>query len=231
MSILNEKKQHSPQIDPATQCLFCTETTANIESTLSHMAHAHSFFIPDIQYCINIHGLLSYYAEKLTVLNQCLYCTTAGKHFYSLTSVRKHMIEKGHTKLNDDEMEEEEEAAIVESFYDFPDHGLVRNGEVVEAYTNPSTLELVLPHVQKTLGHRSLQKYYKQRLVEQAGQEHDAMALNRVVEEYRLMGVKQLSTAEKATQRQERRSRGAWRLEIGMKSNNLQHHYRDQLLQ
>jgi pre-60S factor REI1 len=40
-----EEEQFSPL-----QCLFCSVESASLDSNLTHMSHAHSFFIPDTEY-------------------------------------------------------------------------------------------------------------------------------------------------------------------------------------
>lgn len=46
-------------------CLFCSHHSKNLLKNLKHMTEAHSFFIPDVEYCIDIQGLLSYLGEKI----------------------------------------------------------------------------------------------------------------------------------------------------------------------
>ena len=42
------------------ECLFCSLKSSNFEENLSHMAHAHSFFLPDFDYITNLPGLIEY---------------------------------------------------------------------------------------------------------------------------------------------------------------------------
>ena len=83
---------------------------------MEHMAREHSFFIPDIEYLVNLPGLLAYLGEKVSIANVCLYCNGKGKGFHSLDAIRDHMISKGHTKLMYDEDDADLEYA---EFYDF----------------------------------------------------------------------------------------------------------------
>lgn len=48
------------------KCLFCTFTSVSLLNRIEHMSITHSFFIPDVEYCIDIKGLLQYLAEKIT---------------------------------------------------------------------------------------------------------------------------------------------------------------------
>lgn len=47
-------------------CLFCPHHSRNFIKNLEHMTIVHSFFIPDIEYCLNMTGLLRYLGEKIT---------------------------------------------------------------------------------------------------------------------------------------------------------------------
>lgn len=80
-------------------CIFCDHHSKNMVNNLKHMSIVHSFFIPDAEYCSDVEGLLSYLAEKVCRDFICLWCNEKGRTFYSVTSVRQHMIEKGHTKM------------------------------------------------------------------------------------------------------------------------------------
>ena len=42
------------------ECLFCSAQSSNLEENLSHMAHAHSFFLPDFDYIKDLSGLIEY---------------------------------------------------------------------------------------------------------------------------------------------------------------------------
>lgn len=80
-------------------CLFCTHQSEDLVENLKHMSVAHSFFIPDTEYCTDIEGLLYYLGEKVANYYICLWCNDRGKTFYSLDAVRKHMVDKGHCQM------------------------------------------------------------------------------------------------------------------------------------
>lgn len=80
-------------------CIFCEHHSKNLVNNLKHMSIAHSFFIPDAEFCCDVEGLLSYLAEKVCRDFICLWCNEKGRTFYSIQGVRQHMIEKGHTKM------------------------------------------------------------------------------------------------------------------------------------
>lgn len=46
-------------------CLFCSHHSSNFVKNLKHMSIAHSFFVPDVEYCIDIQGLMRYLGEKI----------------------------------------------------------------------------------------------------------------------------------------------------------------------
>ena len=42
------------------ECLFCSHTSSSLEKNVTHMSSAHSFFIPDIEYLVDLEGLVTY---------------------------------------------------------------------------------------------------------------------------------------------------------------------------
>lgn len=85
------------------QCLFCTLESPSLEANLTHMSHAHSFFIPNAEDLIDVESLLSYLFAIISVFHECLFC---GRLKNSTFGVRDHMRGKGHCKLNFEEDEE-----------------------------------------------------------------------------------------------------------------------------
>jgi len=99
------------------QCLFCSVPAfKSIDENVSHMAAAHSFFIPDLEYLTDLSGLLSSLGERIAVENACIFCLKKSREFRSLEAVRKHMLDKGHCKIAYDT---ESERLAVSDFYDF----------------------------------------------------------------------------------------------------------------
>ncbi|TFK54375.1 hypothetical protein OE88DRAFT_1675999 [Heliocybe sulcata] len=97
-------------------CLFCPMISSEVSSNLTHMANAHSFFIPDAEFLTDIEGLLTYLCEKVAVGNVCLYCNGKGREFRTLDAVRKHMLDKSHCKIA---YETEDDRLEVSDYYDF----------------------------------------------------------------------------------------------------------------
>lgn len=99
-----------------TSCLFCTHTSSSLSENLTHMASAHSFFIPDADYLIDLPGLITYLGEKIAVGNVCIYCNGKGRELRTLEAARKHMLDKAHCKIAYDTKDDRLE---VSDFYDF----------------------------------------------------------------------------------------------------------------
>ncbi|KAF7971218.1 hypothetical protein HWV62_21622 [Athelia sp. TMB] len=98
------------------QCLFCPETSSSLAANLTHMSAAHSFFVPDAEYLIDLPGLINYLGEKIAVGNVCIYCNGKGREFRTLDAVRKHMLDKSHCKIA---YAVESEKLEISDYYDF----------------------------------------------------------------------------------------------------------------
>ena len=78
------------------------------------MKQVHSFFISEEDFCVNKEGLLRYLAEKINKGLLCLYCENKGtKDFKTASSLKDHMMDKGHCFMNTDYFDE------YNDFYDF----------------------------------------------------------------------------------------------------------------
>lgn len=108
----------------STQCLFCPEGSSSLADNLTHMSVAHSFFIPDAEYLVDLPGLIQYLGEKIAVGNVCIFCNGKGREFRTLFAVRKHMLDKSHCKIA---YSDENDKLEISDFYDFsssyPDAG------------------------------------------------------------------------------------------------------------
>jgi len=234
-------------------CLFCTQKFETFDENMRHMTKIHSFFIPEIEYLVDSHGLIKYLGEKVSIGNVCLYCSKGTK---SLESVRNHMIDKGHCKIA---YETEVDIMEFDEFYDFTssypdadnddnwvfvsddeaendDEG---NDELPKITVYEEDMELVLPSG-KRLGHRSLHRYYKQNL--RSTEEQDSIINRYITEygdnsEYRHSGgilitndlmYKQYRPHFVATR--EKKLQQDYDTRIGIKSNKLQRHYRAQIM-
>ncbi|CAK6977023.1 cytoplasmic 60S subunit biogenesis factor ZNF622 [Scomber scombrus] len=181
-----------------TDCLFCSHHSKSLMKNVAHMTKAHSFFIPDVEFLIDLRGLVRYLGEKVGAGNVCLWCNEKGRSFYSAEAVQSHMIDKSHCKLFTDA----DAALEFADFYDFrssyPDKKEGDDAEMDEDEELPDdksleyddeTLELTLPSG-ATIGHRSLMRYYKQRFGHQRALtlSHNKNAVGRVLRQYKALG-------------------------------------------
>lgn len=218
-------------------CLFCTHQSEDLVENLKHMSVAHSFFIPDTEYCTDIEGLIYYLGEKVANYFICLWCNDRGKTFYSLDAVRKHMLDKGHCQMLHEGVALAEYAEYYDYSSSYPDNkdGMDIDEEVVPDLLDGDEYQLVLPSG-AVIGHRSLLRYYKQRLHPDRALvlKKSDRKLHRVLSEYRALGWTQ--TQQQAAARKARdihlmkRVQSKWQMKLGTKANKLQKHYRAQVL-
>jgi len=72
--------------------LLNSYTSLSAHRNMHHMTIAHSFFIPDIEFLVDVEGLIQYLGEKISIGNVCLSCNGRGKGFHTLEAVQKHMV-------------------------------------------------------------------------------------------------------------------------------------------
>ncbi|KAJ3335688.1 hypothetical protein HDU93_004715, partial [Gonapodya sp. JEL0774] len=194
--IADEKIAASARLDPESDCLFCTTTSADLEANMDHMSSAHSFFVPDVDYLEDLKGLISYLGEKISIGNTCIYCDGKGRQLHSLEAVRKHMIDKGHTKVAYGVEEADEE---ISKFYVFSDEEKSEDDEDEDSeqdenrVTPEHGVDLVLPDGRRA-GHRSLRVYYKQNfggpLTSSSAEGRNAknrLLIRKIAQQYRLL--------------------------------------------
>ncbi|RUS31365.1 C2H2 type zinc-finger-domain-containing protein [Jimgerdemannia flammicorona] len=197
LSLIDKKIETSARLTDQ-DCLFCSARSATFDANMTHMTKAHSFFIPDLEYLVDLAGLIRYLGEKVSVGNVCLYCNGKGRGMRSLKAVQKHMVDKGHCKIAYDA---EDDIMEVVDFYDFtssyPD--AEGNTEMTEAADDTAKagaetelvggkielgedeMELILPSGAR-IGHRSLARYYKQSL--RPEESRDSVLINRLITQY-----------------------------------------------
>ena len=239
-------EEFTPEPLDLTECLFCPHDSVDLESSLKHMGRSHSFMIPDLEYLVDVKGLVSYLCEKVGIGNTCLYCNTKGKTFYSVEAVQNHMVDKGHCKL----LFDGDAALEYSQFYDYrksyPDYdeSKVNDDETPsESLSGVGNLmvndnmELVLPSG-ATAGHRSLKVYYKQHLPpdDRVHAPKRPALVGRLMTEYRALGWKgrENSETEKRKAKQGEatsiKNRQQQHLQMGLKGNKLQAHFRPQVI-
>ena len=231
----------------ATECLFCHHDSRDVEDNVKHMARSHSFFIPDIEFLVDLKGFLEYLGAKVGSGHVCLWCC---KQFSCREAVVQHMADRGHSMLHYDQ-----NSAEFVDFYDYrssyPEsergktqtHGEASDADeddeaeveasLVEVADN--TGELVLPSGARA-GHRSLNRYYKQSLRPGRMQVTTADKVQRLIMQYKAIGwggslevvrlanEKRRRDGDALVRRQQQHS-----AQLGWKANKLQKTYRRQV--
>ncbi|KAF7648615.1 hypothetical protein LDENG_00153970 [Lucifuga dentata] len=230
---------------PVTDCLFCSHHSRSAMKNLAHMTKVHSFFIPDVEFLVDLKGLIRYLGEKVGAGNVCLWCNEKGRSFYSTEAVQSHMTDKSHCKLFTDG----DAALEFADFYDFrssyPDRKEGEDADMDDEELpddknleyDDETLELTLPSGAK-IGHRSLMRYYKQRFGAQrtVALAHNRNAVGRVLRQYKALGWG--GDTDKGSLHQKQRDmqyvqmmKSRWMLKTGMKHNaTKQKHFRAQVM-
>lgn len=231
-----------PEPLETTECLFCPHQSSDMEKNLTHMSMAHGFFIPELDYLVDIKGLIEYLCEKVGIGNMCLYCNEKGKAFHSVESVQQHMVDKCHCKL----FFEGDAALEYAEYYDYsksypPDlqepecngDDTSKEAPLPDTSLNVNdSLELMLPSGAK-VGHRALKLYYKQHLPTQ--EQRKSALVSRLVSHYRALGWKEMGKGEGGMLRQRgeawgKRMQKARDVKLGVKANKMQHHFRPQVV-
>ncbi|GCC17071.1 hypothetical protein chiPu_0020469 [Chiloscyllium punctatum] len=180
---------------PITDCLFCSHHSRSLLKNIDHMTKTHRFLIHDIEYFVDLKGLMKYLGEKVGLGNVCLWCNEKGRSFHSTEAVQVHMVDSSHCKLFTDG----DAALEFADFYDFrgsyPDH---KDGEDIEMKAadvptknleyNEETMELVFPSGAR-IGHRSLLRYCKQHFgISRAVATTGTCTLGRVLQQCEALG-------------------------------------------
>ncbi|XP_029039208.1 zinc finger protein 622-like [Osmia bicornis bicornis] len=215
-------------------CLFCNHHSRSLIRNLRHMTIAHSFFVPDPEYCTDIKGLLIYLGEKIFAGYMCIWCNDTGRNFQSAVAARAHMIDKGHCKML------HEGDALVEyaEFYDYsssyPDAETADpNAEVEIPELDDNDFQLVLPSG-NVIGHRSLLRYYKQNLnPNRALAISKSKKLHKVLSQYKALGwtetQKEVVIKKVRDIRYMQRIQAKYSTQLQFKANKLQKHFRPQV--
>ncbi|KAI1902048.1 hypothetical protein AGOR_G00040710 [Albula goreensis] len=234
-----------PGAIPVTDCLFCNHHSRSLLKNLSHMTKVHSFFLPDVEYLVDLKGLLRYLGEKVGVGKVCLWCNEKGRSFYSTEAVQSHMNDKSHCKLFTDG----DAALEFADFYDFRssypdqkdrDDADMQDDDLPDEKNmeyDDETMELTLPSGAK-IGHRSLMRYYKQRFgaPRTVALAHNRNAVGQVLKQYRALGWAGDAGHEAGFRHQKdmryvQRMKSKWMLKMGVHHNaTKQMHFRAQVM-
>ena len=195
----NVDDEESIKID-LNECLFCPIISSSLDESLKHMCIEHSFFVNDLEYCIDLEGLIEYLAEKIKVSLRCIFCPDDRRGYSTLESAQQHMISKGHCKMKTELGDILEWAPFYDYSETYPDKGGDQDKddefEINEALQQ-SDWELVLPSG-AVIGHRSLQRFYRQKYnpkwmeraerAKQMSVEDRQHRVNKVMSQYRSLG-------------------------------------------
>jgi len=107
---IDEDYEHEADVN---QCLFCNYVSPTMELNVNHMGKQHGWFIPEMEFLVDMKGLINYLSETIQVLHQCLYC---HKQVHTSAGVQTHMRDRGHCMIA---YSTEDEQMDVGEFYDF----------------------------------------------------------------------------------------------------------------
>ncbi|KAG2208151.1 hypothetical protein INT47_010513 [Mucor saturninus] len=250
LAIIDEKIKAAPRLEE-TDCLFCTHTSESFEDNMAHMTSVHSLFIPDIEFLVDLRGLIRYLGEKISVGNVCIFCNGKGRGLRSIDAVRKHMNDKGHCIIA---YEDDNDAAELVDFYDFSSSYPQVDGEDVDIDAElegltaslslaDDELSLVLPNG-SVVGHRHMKRYYDQK--PKPEETRDSVLINKLIGQYSdapafesmrnsQKGNKLLLTdgrhGMRATEAfKDLRTRHEYTTKVGMNQNRLQQYFRIQII-
>ena len=98
------KKEEKTTIDDISICLFCNEKSENLEKNIYHMINIHRFDVPFL-FCIkNYKAMITLIAKKIFTYKACLTCDS--QKFQTIKALQNHMIDKCHTRVNNDDLDE-----------------------------------------------------------------------------------------------------------------------------
>ncbi|KAL1240748.1 Cytoplasmic 60S subunit biogenesis factor [Trichinella spiralis] len=226
-----KSEKYSPEV--LQQCLFCTHKAADLEHNLEHMSLRHGFFIPEVDYCCNLQGLISHLNTKVYSSFECLWCRDRGKAFHSAVSVQTHMRDKCHCKLYHDNDAMLEYSDFYNYEYETSSDDESDDGYDLSLLESGDPYHLTLPSG-AVIGHRSLFRYFKQNLrllPPENGRHSNLNEIDRVVKKYKGLGwrstTKEVATIRRKDQKFIQRHQTKHQLKVALGSNKLQRHYRD----
>lgn len=230
----------------ATECVFDGLVSDSVDANVKHM-EGFGFFLPFVESCTDRSGLLEYLGQKVGIGYACVECDRAfvsvaavqrhmvDKQHCRMTSDEDVWFEEFSQFYafeaddgNDDGWEEVEgdEAIAAEEAMQTEDEtnmkvatvdrgsGSMQQRQYEE--TQEEEVEMVLGN--KVIGHRSLQRYYRQRM--HAADSREAVVINKLAGEFRVMGWqgKKMPDAMLKTKRMTAFRHSKKNLEVGMKN-------------
>ena len=147
------------------ECLFCPIIADSVDGLIKHLGVEHSFFLNDVEYCVDVEALLRYLGELIKIQFRCIRCSNTKGSYNTLDAVQKHMISKGHCRMKTELGDILEYAPFYDYSQTYPDE-VDEDEKDAEFDANELTAtdnwQLVLPSG-AIIGHRSLRIYYKQK--------------------------------------------------------------------
>ena len=111
----NVANPSSPSIDSEfdeSQCLFCNQTSLDLDQNLVHMSKAHGLYIDPTNLLVDVVSLLGYFHLVISGYYECIYCGTQRN---TRQAVQQHMLGKSHCKYDITDQDSE-----LRDFYEFP---------------------------------------------------------------------------------------------------------------
>lgn len=79
------------------QCLFCNQTSTDLDQNLVHMSKVHGLHVDTTNLLVDVVSLLAYFHIVISGCYECLYCGTQRN---TRQGVQQHMMAKGHCKYD-----------------------------------------------------------------------------------------------------------------------------------
>jgi pre-60S factor REI1 len=164
-------------------CVFCWAASESVEANLVHMRQEHSFYVPDVEYCVNPAGLIERMHELVIEEGKCLLCETK-KQYSSPTDCQRHMADKAHCRIL---YNEERHFEAWEEFYDYEGYGEEKEGVGEEVGTLDEQGALVLPGGRVAYS-KEVAMYLKQRVAMPDQRDSVRTVMGRLAVEYGVGG-------------------------------------------
>lgn len=202
------------------------------------MSKSHSFFIPDVDYVVELEAFLIYLGAKVGDGKVCLKCNAHSRQFRSIRACQSHMTDKGHCTLdskNDAMLEYADFYNFSSSYPDDSDDKDIDSELSTDDNSiavDPDTLELILPSRARA-GHRALKKYYSQNLTGRERENKTRAILAGVNSQYKALGyhgttLSMITRKNIEARKTENIKYSMARMSLGVKNNKLQKHFRKQ---
>jgi len=96
----SQAEDESQELHSPSECLFDRQQFETVDELVAYMEKVYSFSVPDRENLVDLPGLLKFLRWKISrPFHECIYC---NRSFQSLAAVRRHMIDKKHTRVKTD---------------------------------------------------------------------------------------------------------------------------------